>query len=199
MDSNHRLISDVNPAETDADSRLESVAVRFGDLVKLVDRLLEKGRPTAQGSRAAQEPCFSLARALACVPGELGIPAAIRFCVMVEGSQRELRGPLWQDVYSIAREAIVNAYRHSMATEVVAEIEYLPAGLRVLVRDDGCGIDPQQTHWCRNGNRGVQKMRARAERIGARLRILSRVAMGTEVELCVPGAIAFERDDVEAA
>ena len=34
---------------------------------------------------------------------------------------------------------------------------------------------------------------ARANSIGARLRVLSRTALGTEVELRVPGRIAFEQ------
>ena len=35
-------------------------------------------------------------------------------------------------------------------------------------------------------------MRERAERIGAKLRVLSGVSAGTEIELSVPGNIAFE-------
>jgi signal transduction histidine kinase len=61
------------------------------------------------------------------------------------------------------------------------------------VRDNGCGIDPQKLQWGRTGHWGLQGMRERAEQIGARLRILSRVALGTEVVLHVPGRIAFER------
>lgn len=37
-----------------------------------------------------------------------------------------------------------------------------------------------------------------AERIGARLRILSGVALGTEVQLCVPSRVAFEPSEVRA-
>jgi hypothetical protein len=39
-------------------------------------------------------------------------------------------------------------------------------------------------------------MCALAERIGARLRISSKIATGTEIELCVPGRIAFEESRV---
>jgi hypothetical protein len=35
-------------------------------------------------------------------------------------------------------------------------------------------------------------MRERAEKVGAKLRLWSRVAAGTEVELTVPGRIAFQ-------
>ena len=43
----------------------------------------------------------------------------------------------------------------------------------------------------REGHWGLSGMRERAERIGARLRVLSRLAAGTEMELSVPGRIAF--------
>jgi hypothetical protein len=38
----------------------------------------------------------------------------------------------------------------------------------------------------------LQGMRERAQRIGAKLRVLSRVGGGTEVELSVPGQIAYD-------
>jgi len=37
-------------------------------------------------------------------------------------------------------------------------------------------------------------MRDRADRIGAKLRILSRRALGTEVELHLPGSFAFSQN-----
>jgi signal transduction histidine kinase len=164
----------------------------FDDLVHFTYRVLEQGRLAVQGLRAPQHRMESLGEAFAGVPTELGLYAAVGFQVVVEGRPRELRGMPRDEVYSIGREAIVNAYRHSRAKEIAMSIEYRATELRIAVRDNGCGIDPQQLHWGRNGYWGLHGMQERAERIGARLRILSRVALGTEVELCVPGRVAFE-------
>jgi signal transduction histidine kinase len=71
-------------------------------------------------------------------------------------------------------------------------LEYAVKQLRVLVRDDGCGIDPQMLESGRDGHWGLSGMRERAERIGAKLRVLSRSGGGTEVELRVPREVAFE-------
>jgi nitrate/nitrite-specific signal transduction histidine kinase len=50
-----------------------------------------------------------------------------------------------------------------------------------------------------DGHWGLKGMRERAERIGARLRLSSQVALGTEVELRVPGSIAFQQATVAVA
>ena len=78
------------------------------------------------------------------------------------------------------------------AKTVEVEVEYASKYLRVLVRDDGRGIDPEVLHAGREGHWGLMGMRERSERIGASLRLRSRIGAGTEVELTVPGAIAFE-------
>jgi nitrate/nitrite-specific signal transduction histidine kinase len=71
-------------------------------------------------------------------------------------------------------------------------LQYNPTQLRILVRDDGCGIDPRVLESGRDGHFGLSGMRERADRIGARLKVFSRPGNGTEVELRVPAEIAFE-------
>jgi signal transduction histidine kinase len=126
------------------------------------------------------------------VPDELGLPSTVGFRVVVEGWQRPLRASLREELYRIGREAIVNAYRHSKATSIETEIEYRNSELRIAVRDNGCGIDRRKLQCEAHRHWGLQGMMDQAAGIGARLRILSRVALGTEVELTVPARIAFE-------
>ncbi len=165
---------------------------RLDDVVQLLDRALEEGRCAVQGLRSPNESLSSLGAAVACVPKESGFPSAAGFRVVVHGRERELRAGLRLEVYCIVREAIINACRHSRAKHIETDIEYRRTELRIAVRDNGCGIDPQELQWGRSGHWGLRGMRERAERIGARLRLLSKVALGTEVELRVPSRIAFE-------
>ena len=88
----------------------------------------------------------------------------------------------------------MNAFRHSNATSVEIELEYGPKELRLFVRDDGRGIDPEAVRSGIDGHWGITGMRERAERIGGTLRIRTRAEAGTEVELRVPGRAAFHRD-----
>jgi len=171
------------PADSDAKPRISRV-------LQVMERVLEEGRRAVQGLRASHERLPSLGEALASVPNELGLLSSVGFQVVVQGRQRELGEELLNELYRIGREAIVNAYRHSRAQHIEVEIEFRATELRIAVRDDGCGIDPQVLQ--RKGHWGLQGMRERAERIGAQLRILSKAGLGTEVELCVPSRVVFE-------
>jgi signal transduction histidine kinase len=178
-----RTAADLLPADS-------AVKEQFSGALRMMDSVLEEGRRAVQGLRSLHEHYPSLGHALAGVPGDLGLPSSAGFRVVVEGRKRELKAALCDEIYRIGREAIVNAHRHSRANHIEAEVEYRSSGLRIAVRDNGCGIDPQLLR--RSGHWGLQGMRERAERIGAQLRILSKVALGTEVELCVPSRVAFE-------
>jgi signal transduction histidine kinase len=121
------------------------------------------------------------------------LPASTEFRVVVHGKETALADGPFEEVYRIGREAILNAYRHSRAKLIEADIEYGPTEVRIAVRDNGCGIDAHQVQ--RQGGRhwGIPGMRERAERIGARLCLLSKETVGTEVELRVPNRVAFKQ------
>jgi nitrate/nitrite-specific signal transduction histidine kinase len=144
------------------------------------------------GEIRTDAPFSSLCQALAAVPNDLDLSSAVGFRVVVQGRQRELRAGLVDELYRIGREAIVNAYRHSQAKEIEMDVEYRPIKLRIAVRDNGRGIDPQVLRSGCEGHWGLSGMKERAERIGGKLRILSLARAGTEVELSVPGDIAYK-------
>jgi len=90
----------------------------------------------------------------------------------------------------IGREAVMNALRHSEATKIEVEVQYLRDLLRVLVRDNGCGINPEALQKQSDSHWGLSGMRERAENIGARFDISSRTGAGTEVRVAVPLDVA---------
>src|ERR1700691_6635678 len=104
-----------------------------------------------------------------------------------------MRPVIPDEVYCIGREALLNAFMHAHANRIEIEVEYASKHLRLLVRDDGRGIDPQVLYSGREGHWGLVGIRERSRRIGAHLRLRSRIGAGTEVDLTVPGSIAFEK------
>jgi signal transduction histidine kinase len=95
-------------------------------------------------------------------------------------------------VYRIGREALANAYRHSSASVVEMVLEYAPDRFRMVVRDNGCGMDPQVLRSGREGHWGLSGMYERAKKIGAWLNVRSADGAGTEIDLTVPASAAFE-------
>ena len=116
------------------------------------------------------------------------------FRVHVEGEPRDLHPILRDEVYRIAGEALRNAFRHAQAQRIEVEIHYDVHRMRVRVRDDGKGIDPQVlAKEGRAGHWGLNGMRERAKLIGGNLEVWSSAQSGTEVELTIPASAAYAK------
>ena len=161
-------------------------------VLTLMGRVIEEGRNAVRGLRSVQDDSFDLGQAYSRVAQELSLQREVDFRVVVEGLPRALHPVIRDEVYRIGRESLVNAFRHSHADKIEVEVDYSNSNLRILVRDNGCGIDPQVLRAGRDGHWGLPGMRERAEKVGAKLRVWSRTAAGTEVELTVPGQVAFQ-------
>jgi ligand-binding sensor domain-containing protein len=158
-------------------------------VLALMARVIDEGRNAVRGLRATEEG-FELDQAFARVGEDLRLADGV-FEVRREGQPRPLHPLIRDDVYRIGREALVNASRHSGAQRIEVVVDCAPHQLRVLVRDDGCGIDPEVVRHGRDGHWGLSGMRERSQRVGGHLRVSSRRGAGTEVELSVPGHVAF--------
>jgi signal transduction histidine kinase len=139
-----------------------------------------------QGLRSPSIPSTRLERALAEFLDEIGRSAGPRFRFVVTGHPKIVSSTVQEQIYLIGREAIVNALRHSEATSIETELEYQPRSLRVMIRDDGCGIESRTPSSGRNSDCGLRGMVERARAIGAQFQIWSKRGSGTEVELYLP-------------
>jgi signal transduction histidine kinase/ligand-binding sensor domain-containing protein len=165
---------------------------RLNRVLQLMRQVVEEGRNAVRGLRSSQSESLDLEQAFSLIRQELGVEEEVGFRVIVDGQPRPLHPFLRDEVYRIGHEALVNAFRHSQAKRIEIEIEYGSSQLRVVVRDNGCGINPQVLQSGRDGHWGLPGMRERAERIGGQFHLWSSAAAGTEVELSVPGHVAFQ-------
>jgi signal transduction histidine kinase/ligand-binding sensor domain-containing protein len=116
------------------------------------------------------------------------------FGLIVEGERRALVPTILDQVYRIAREVLRNAFRHAHARRIEAEILYDEHQFRLRVRDDGKGMDPQVLEkGGRAGHWGLPGVRERAQQMGAKLDLWGEAGKGTEVQLTVAAAIAYEK------
>ena len=162
-------------------------------VMNMLQKVAAESRNAVRGLRSSISRSDDLERALSSVREDLAVPESVAFRIIIDGQRVPLNPQIRDEIYRIGREALSNAFRHSRATAVDLEIGYYPGRLRVAVRDTGRGIDEEVLRSGLDGHWGLIGMQESAEKIGARLRVWSRPAMGTELELTVPGDIAFRR------
>jgi len=179
------VANDRLPADSPAKPLVERV-------LQLMRQVSEEGRNAIRSLRSPQSESHDLEQEFSRIREEIATNKQIDFRVVVQGLPRQLHPFIRGEAYLIGREAVTNAFHHSQATKIEVEVEYLPRILRILVRDNGCGIDPKVLDVGREGHWGLSGMRERTENIGAQLRIMSRTGTGTEVELSIPGKVAYQ-------
>jgi PAS domain S-box-containing protein len=107
----------------------------------------------------------------------------IRADLKVDGAEDEGKIPIHvqSEIYHIVQEALNNALKHGHANRVWVHLGFSPGSVCSEVRDDGVGFvlaDAEDS-----GGVGINSMRERAQRIGARLSIQSAPGEGTIVRL----------------
>lgn len=108
----------------------------------------------------------------------------------IHGQGLPLSPELQIQVLHVLQEALSNVRKHARASQVWLDVQQQPHW-RFEVRDDGIGFRPEdrsrgETHV------GLRIMAERAQRIGARLEVISSPGRGTSVLLDLPGAAAVE-------
>jgi signal transduction histidine kinase/ligand-binding sensor domain-containing protein len=118
---------------------------------------------------------------------------SVEFRIVTEGSSRSLRPNLQTEMFRIVREALRNAFSHSQGRLIETELAYTEVLFRIRIRDNGKGIDPDQRLQAeRRGHWGLRGMRERTQHLGGELEVWSEPGAGTEIELRIPAAIAYE-------
>jgi signal transduction histidine kinase len=166
-----------------ADSPAKPVLRRALDLMR---KGINEGRATLLGLRSPVLQEGSLEKALCDVRNDCASSERARFRIVIVGETKPLESAVEEQIFLIAREALLNALRHSEASSVEVEIEYVQRKLRLVVRDNGKGIDPQALQSGQNAHWGMRGMRERAASIGAEIRVRSNQGEGTEVGISVP-------------
>jgi signal transduction histidine kinase len=83
----------------------------------------------------------------------------------------------------VIQEAVTNCIRHGRAQEATVSLKLLKQVIRLSVRDNGCGFNPNAA---KGIGHGLVNMAARARKIGGRLTLSSHVNEGTRVVLDLP-------------
>jgi signal transduction histidine kinase len=161
-------------------------AARLGDAVDQLDQTITEVRATVGALRSADPASagtvadlFESARREVAVAGEL-----LGFAPILEltGDPAELSADIADHARAVLREALANVVRHSGASQVHVSLACVPPGLRLSVRDNGCGIPDGVTR------RGLRNLVERADAAGGRCDVRSTVSEGTEIVWTAPSS-----------
>jgi len=161
---------------------------------------ITEGRDAVQGLRMSAVETNDLAKGLSAIAQELTAMAPKAdspiINVDVQNVPRDLNPIVRDEAYRIAGEALRNAFRHAQARMIGVEINYDRRQFSVQVRDDGKGFDEESVaRAALAGHFGLPGMRERAEVVGGRLEVWTKINSGTRILLSIPGAIAYERSE----
>jgi signal transduction histidine kinase len=188
----HLHLANESLSSVSSSPEVQEALAPLGRAMQLLSGVAEEGRATVSGLRTAPAS-GDIAEVLQRTANKEPNYRDIDFRVIVDGPVRPLRPQIFDEICRIACEALVNAYRHARARHIEVELVYTRHLFRCVVRDDGQGIDDGVLQRGLGGHWGLTGMRERAERAGGELHVRSRATAGTEVELAVPGRLAYSR------
>lgn len=162
----------------------------MGRLSSALAQALLELRTSLNSLRNATASGDDLAEAFRRATDDCASRGVTNIAFIVEGTSREMRPIVRDEIYRIGHEAIRNACQHSGAERIEVQLSY-GDDLVFSVRDNGRGIDPEVASHGKNDHFGLQGMRERARQCCGTLTIYSSKGLGTRVELMIPGDKVF--------
>ena len=173
------------PADNGMRTEVEDVLARAEDVI-------DEGRERVRQLRVAGVRQGCLAPALADAGRVLAAAGGVDFVERHQGRPQPLDPEIEEELFTIGREALSNAFHHARATQVTLSLDYRGGELRLAVSDDGRGIAPEiLASGARQGHWGLPGMRERARLAGGALEIDSSPG-GTTVSVCIPVTSAYQ-------
>jgi len=162
----------------------------LGDLRRIAEDTIAELRSITKGLRPSILDDLGLVASIAQTLTDAGGRHRFETTFGVTGSERRLEPSVELALFRIAQEAISNIERHAAARRVAVGLDFEQLGLRLLVKDDGVGFDPDDGSGPPTGDSlGLAGMTERANLIGARLVIHSAAGCGTTVDVWVPATV----------
>ncbi|MBV9765088.1 MAG: hypothetical protein JOZ48_09615, partial [Acidobacteriaceae bacterium] len=141
--------------------------------------------------RLTSEEFEPLIQALA---AELGTVSDVDFDMECTGSREPLNPQILEEIFYIARETLINSFRHSRASRIVFALDYGKRQFTMECRDNGQGFGARELRNAEvNGHWGIRGMSERAQEIGAKFSWDSAPGNGTRIRLVLPASRAYVR------
>lgn len=154
----------------------------------VVRQALTEVRQISHGLRPRVLDDLGLDPALRALARELRLRTGMRVTLRLPAEDEVPRLPplLEQAVYRIAQEALTNIERHAAARSVILRLLRLERGVRLSIRDDGCGPRATGEEQAPATGLGLRHMQERAQLAGGTFALKSAPGGGTIVVVELP-------------
>jgi signal transduction histidine kinase len=158
--------------------KLESLTA---DSLRELQRLISDLRPSHLDD-------LGLSAALRWYAGKIQEHSSILIRVDIAGEEKDLDDAMKITIFRIIQESLNNVIKHAQASHVNIHLQFEEKNVRISVRDNGIGFDPDQAQMKRAGRQslGLAGMEERAALVGGVVSIQSGTNYGTEVEALIP-------------
>jgi signal transduction histidine kinase len=157
-------------------------------LTRALDQADESLREARQMILSMRIPALensTLPEALSATTAQIVEGMPVHFDFRVTGRVRQGHYDLEANIFLIVREAVTNAITHASAPHIWVELNYSGKSLRLTVRDDGAGMDPEAA-LAKTGHWGLRGMKERVKQLGGDFTLESAPGQGTRLEVSVP-------------
>lgn len=107
---------------------------------------------------------------------------ALPTTLAVRGHEGSLPAVARQRLFSVAHNALTNAYKYAEASNITVELAYTDEGLELCISDDGVGMAEAGA----SSGHGLRNMRSAAQELGGSIDITSQPGQGTMIRLAAP-------------
>ena len=172
-----------------ARNRLERGELKPAELVVLQDQARDTLQDLRELARGIHPPVLSDNGLVAAV--ESGVARfPIPLDVSADAALRAERFPddVETTAYYVVREALANTAKHAHATHASVGLERSDGHLRIVISDDGCGMNPESAEWKPGAvsHGGLANIRDRVAALRGTMRVSANEPSGTTVLVKLP-------------
>ena len=149
---------------------------------------LADARRSVQGLRTTALDDRTLGEALALAVEQIDSAGGLRARFTSLGDIGSIAPGAAAELLRVAEEALTNVARHSRASNVLVNLDVEAQSARLLVEDDGVGMNSAAQHGF-----GLLGMHERAARLGGDFTLESEPDKGTRIEVVIPLTPLYER------
>ena len=178
------LRMDVDWLKQSATATDAASATKLGAMEKMLDRSVAATRRIASDLRPLMLDDLGLVPAAQWLVENFKERHGIECEIAVTPPDLELSDPQATAVFRIMQESLANVARHAAAAHVEVALSCSGNQIRLRVRDDGRGFDPDNPR--KPNSFGLVGLRERAHLVDGEIRIESAPGRGTNIEVRIP-------------